>query len=215
MNAHPRTIVLATGNAHKVEELKAILSVRSPGVRLLGLKDLPGHFPEPAEIGSTFERNACIKARTYADATGMEVIADDSGLEIDALGGRPGVISSHYCTDGAETGMTRDQRDAANNERVLRELAGVPAQRRGARFVCVIALAAPDRAEIRLFRGAFEGRIGEPPRVPAGTHGFGYDPLFLVAPDFSRTGAELSPDEKNAASHRALAAARLAAFLAS
>jgi XTP/dITP diphosphohydrolase len=215
MTSPTRTIVLATGNAHKVEELRAILGPAVPRVRLLGLRDLPGSFAEPAETGATFEANAAIKARAYAAATGMECLADDSGIEIDALGARPGVISSHYCTDGRETGMTRDQRDTANNQRVLRELEGMAPERRGARFVCVIALARPGDQAVHHFRGTFEGRIGLPPRVPAGTHGFGYDPLFLVAPDFTRTGAELDPAEKNRLSHRAQAASRLAAWLAS
>jgi XTP/dITP diphosphohydrolase len=215
MTSPTRTIVLATGNAHKVEELRAILGPAVPHLRLLGLGDLPGPFAEPAETGATFEANAAIKARAYAAATGMECLADDSGIEIDALSGKPGVISSHYCTDGVETGMTREARDAANNQRVLRELEGVAPDRRGARFVCVIALAGPGDAPVRLFRGAFEGRIGLPPRVPAGSHGFGYDPLFLVAPDFASTGAELDPAEKNRLSHRAQAAALLAAWLAS
>ncbi len=214
MTIPARTIVLATGNAHKVEELRAILGPAVPAIRLLGLRDLPGPFAEPAETGATFEANAAIKARAYAAATGLECLADDSGIEIDALSGRPGVISSHYCTDGRETGMTREQRDQSNNQRVLRELEGVPADRRGARFVCVIALARPGEQEVRHFRGVFEGRIGLPPRVPAGTHGFGYDPLFLVAPDFARTGAELDPADKNRLSHRAQAASRLAAWLA-
>lgn len=215
MTSPTRTIVLATGNAHKVEELRAILGPAVPHVRLLGLRDLPGPFAEPAETGSTFEANAAIKARAYAAATGMECLADDSGIEIDALSGKPGVISSHYCTDGADTGMTREARDRANNARVLRELEGVAPERRGARFVCVIALARPGEDAVRHFRGTFEGRIGLPPRVPAGVHGFGYDPLFLVAPAFARTGAELDPAEKNRLSHRAQAATRLAAWLAS
>jgi XTP/dITP diphosphohydrolase len=208
-----RTIVLATGNAHKVEELRAILA-SAPNIRLLGLRDLPGSFVEPSETATTFEGNATIKALAYARATGLECIADDSGLEIDALGGRPGVISSHYCTDGRETGMTRAERDAANNQRVLRELEGVPESARSARFICVIALAAPNTQTPRLFKGVFEGRIGLPPRVPAGSNGFGYDPLFLVAPDHLRTGAELPSSEKNARSHRARAAAMLVKALA-
>ena len=209
----PRTIVLATGNAHKVEELRAIITPAAPHIRLLGLADLPGTFAEPAETGTTFEANATIKALTYARATGHECIADDSGIEIDALGGKPGVISSHYCTGGREVGMTRAQRDAANNQRVLDELASIPEQARTARFVCVIALASPGTGTPRLFRGTFEGRIGLPPRIPAGSNGFGYDPLFLVAPEFTHTGAELDPAEKNARSHRAKAAALLVAAL--
>lgn len=204
----PTPIVLATGNPHKVEELQAIMGPL--GVPIIGLADLPGYpFAEPHETGSTFEQNAAIKALAYAQATGRVCLADDSGLEIDALGGRPGVISSHYCTDGREAGMDRPTRDAANNQRVLRELEGVAAENRGARFVCVMALARPGQLLART-KGTFEGRIGLPGQVPRGGNGFGYDPLFLVAPEYARTGAELSPAEKNARSHRASAALKAA-----
>jgi XTP/dITP diphosphohydrolase len=139
-------IVLATGNPHKVEELRAIFENVGLGVPIVGLSELPGYpFAEPSETGATFEQNATIKALAYARATGRWCLADDSGLEIDALGGeggRPGVISSHYCTDGREEGMDRPTRDRLNNERVLRELEGVPAEKRSARFVCVMALGA-------------------------------------------------------------------------
>ncbi len=202
-------IVIATGNPHKVEEIRAIFSRLAPGVELLGLGDLGGTFEEPHEHGATFEANAGIKALGYAAQTGRWCLADDSGLEVDALAGRPGVISSHYCTGGREEGMTRAQRDAANNALVLSQLSGVETARRGARFVCVMALAKPGEIIARS-RGTFEGRIGEPPRVPAGANGFGYDPLFLVAPGFTRTGAELTSEEKNRASHRARAAEEMA-----
>ena len=223
-------IVLATANPHKVEELRAIFA--PAGLTILGLNDLPGGPPpEPAETGTTFEQNATIKALAYAHATGHVCLADDSGLEIDALGGRPGVISSHYSTDGVETGLTRAQRDEANNARVLRELEGVPPERRTARFVCVMALAAPvgqasqpsappvGRASqpaqvLTTSRGTFEGAIGLPPTVPRGTHGFGYDPLFLVAGDpGGRTSAELPPADKNRLSHRAAAARAMLAAI--
>jgi XTP/dITP diphosphohydrolase len=220
----PGSIVIATGNPHKVEELRDILG----GVRIpfVGLNDLPGHdgFAEPREHGSTFEENAAIKALSYARQTGRICLADDSGLEVDALGGRPGVISSHYSTDGAETGLSRAQRDAANNERLLRELEGIPEERRTARFVCVMALASPLPAissstgvppvspsstppggeVLATSRGTFEGRIGLPGEVPRGHHGFGYDPLFII--EDGRTSAELPPEEKNRRSHRAAAA---------
>lgn len=207
-------IVLATANPHKVAELRAIFG--AAGVEVLGLADLPGgaaRFTEPVEHGSTFEENAAIKAIAYARQTSMTCLADDSGLEIDALGGRPGVISSHYSTDGRETGLSRADRDRENNARVLRELEGVAPARRGARFVCCMCLAAPDGRILHRTRGTFEGRIGIPPRVPAGPSGFGYDPLFLVSPDFVRTGAELATDEKNRLSHRARAAAAMLAAL--
>lgn len=206
-------VVIATGNSHKVEEVRAVLLPRlGARVRLLGLREV-GEFPEPPETGATFEENSAIKALAYAGATGLHCLADDSGLEVDALGGRPGVISSHYCTDGKETGLARAERDRLNNERLLRELRGVPAERRGARFVCVVTLAAPaSGAEpvraIAASRGAFEGRIGEPPRVPSGAGGFGYDPLFMVAAApfaFGVTSSELSAEAKNALSHRGAA----------
>jgi XTP/dITP diphosphohydrolase len=204
--------VLATANPHKVAELRAIFA--RAGVQVVGLADLPGGpavFHEPIEHGATFEANAEIKALAYAAQTGRVCLADDSGLEIDALQGRPGVISSHYSTDGQETGLSRADRDAANNTRILNELEGVPSERRSARFVCCMALATPPGHTrpgtiLHRSRGVFEGRIGIPPRVPAGEDGFGYDPLFLVAPAFERTGAELPTDEKNRLSHRARAA---------
>lgn len=387
--------VIATGNPHKVEELRAILA--GIGVRILGLADLEamgeGPFAEPAETGSTFEANATIKALSYAEQTGRACLADDSGLEIDALAGRPGVISSHYCTDGREVGHSREERDRLNNDRVLREMEGVVEQERGARFVCVMVLAEgakratesrnggggilppfgpgprqsgdlphwevphgtyfvtfrlaegmlsmrerhvvldacchwhekriwlhvcvvmPDHVHmifrfiegeragalsslihsiksssakgvnalrgtsgkvwqqeyfdrfmrtgretreaiayvelnpvrsglvekpfdypllwcqplgqgpsrrleaaapatpVRILatvRGCFEGRIGKRGDVPRGSNGFGYDPLFLVGPEFTRTSAEMSSAEKNAVSHRARAGARMA-----
>jgi XTP/dITP diphosphohydrolase len=205
-------LLLATANPHKVEEMQAIFATLLPDLRLLSLADLPGGPPpEPAETGTTFEQNATIKARAYAAASGMACLADDSGLEIDALQGRPGVISSHYCTDGQETGMTRAQRDQANNQRVLRELEGVPPHQRTARFVCTMALCLHTaNTTCTLVRGTFEGRIGLPTDVPRGSHGFGYDPLFLVAPDFTHTGAELDPATKNRLSHRAAAAGQMA-----
>jgi XTP/dITP diphosphohydrolase len=202
-------IVLATANPHKVEELRAIFAAAS--LEVIGLADLAGIFSEPAEHGRTFEENAAIKALAYAAQTGRLCLADDSGLEVDALGGAPGVISSHYATDGRETGLSRDQRDRANNQRLLRELEGVAAQRRTARFVCIMALAGPGRM-LATARGTFEGRIGIPPAIPRGGGGFGYDPVFLV--DDGRTSAELSPEEKNARSHRGAAARRMAAAIA-
>lgn len=206
-------IVIATGNPRKVKELRAIFE--EAGLEVVGLGDLSvgtegKTFVEPEETGTTFAQNAAIKAGAYARQTGRLCVADDSGLEIDALEGRPGVISSHYCTDGREVGMSRAQRDDANNQRVLRELAGVPTQRRAARFVCQMSAASPDGRILATARGTFEGRIGEPPAVPRGDSGFGYDPLFLVAPGFRQTSAELEAAEKNRLSHRGAAARALA-----
>ncbi len=213
-------IVLATANPHKIDELRAIFAAAN--ISVIGLNDLPpecipaGGLREPDETGNTFEANATIKALSYAAQTGRTCLADDSGIEIDALvladgTPRPGVISSHYCTDGRETGMSRSERDAANNARVLRELKGLPPERCAARFVCVMVLAQPSSTSspaqvLATSRGTFEGRIGIPPRVPAGNNGFGYDPLFLIAPKHDCTGAELANQVKNRLSHRAKAA---------
>lgn len=223
-------IAIATQNPHKVEEMRRIFADPALGLTLLdlelvGLADLPGSpFPEPHESGTTFEQNATIKALAYAAATNMLCLADDSGLEIDALDGRPGVISSHYCTDGEERGMSRGERDQRNIDRVLAEMAGVPGSARSARFVCVMALAAPGETLIRV-RGTFEGRIGLAPGqddgeramngfgapVPRGSNGFGYDPIFLLPAPDTRTSAELSPVDKDARSHRGAAARLMAA----
>lgn len=231
MHEPRRELVLATANPHKVEEMRAILApaTRTLGIQIRGLGDLVdegrGPLDEPEESGQTFEHNAAIKALAYARQTGRLCLADDSGLEIDALGGRPGVISSHYFndgrTDGAASGMLRGERDELNNARVMRELAGVAFERRTARFVCVMAVATPGSL-LGTFRGVFEGRIGFLAGesadagliVPRGRHGFGYDPLFLVGPEFARTGAELDPEVKNRLSHRAGAAGRLLDWLA-
>jgi len=201
-------IVVATGNPHKVEELRAILAPL--GLELLSLADLSDTHPEPEETGETFEENAALKALAYAERTGLHCLADDSGLEVDALAGAPGVISARYHSDGLETGLPRPERDRLNNERLLRKLEGVPPDRRTARFVCAMALASPEGQVLAKARGLFEGRIGLPGEVPRGSNGFGYDPLFLVAPDYTRTSAELSPDEKNRLSHRGKAARAMA-----
>ncbi len=216
---HPRSIpeqiVVATGNPHKVAELNALLAHTPLGesTHFTALSDLPGGpWEEPAEGSQSFEANASLKALSYARQTGRACLADDSGLIVDALGGAPGVISSHYATDGAETGLTRDERDSANNQRLLAEMAAVPREQRTARFVCVMMLAVPTDGGadvIAQARGEFEGRIGLEGDVPRGDEGFGYDPLFLVAPDFTQTSAELEPVVKNAISHRAKAAAAM------
>ncbi len=202
------SIVIATGNPHKVAELRQLLApaLSSRAITLLGLSDLPRPTTEPIESGFTFEANATIKARSYAAQSGLLCLADDSGLEIDALAGRPGVISSHYATNGLETGLTRDQRDRDNLNLVLAQLADVPLAQRTARFVCVMVLAAPDGSILASVRGTCEGVIGLPPSVPRGNAGFGYDPIFLVGPEHQLTSAELSADAKNAISHRGAAA---------
>ncbi len=219
MNPRLSPILLATGNPHKVEELAAILVAAGATAESLDAwqqrrraQGLPAVIHEPQEIGTTFEANSALKALAYAQQTARLCLADDSGLEVDALQGRPGVISSHYASGGHDTALSRDQRDQANNQRLLRELHNVPFEKRAARFVCVMTLASPDRI-LFTARGTLEGRIGIPPAVPRGSHGFGYDPLFLVARDFTHTGAELLPEEKNQRSHRAQAARQLVAWL--
>lgn len=222
-----RRIVIATGNPKKVVELRAILAeaMGGGGPEVLGLADLPDADPltEPEEHHDergSFEGNAALKGIGYAAQTGLFCLADDSGLEVDALGGRPGVISSHFATGGIETGLSREERDRTNNEKLLRDLAGVPIERRTARFVCAMALAAPgDPPQVVLTsRGEFEGRIGLPEAeaggrrelaVPRGEGGFGYDPLLLLPAPETRTSAELSPEEKNRLSHRGKAARQM------
>jgi XTP/dITP diphosphohydrolase len=181
-------VVLATRNAGKVEEVAAIVG---EAAEVVGLESA-GAVELPLERGSTYEENALAKARAVARATGVSALADDSGLEVDALGGKPGVHSSRYAGPSCDP--------AANNEKLLRELDGVPAGERGARFVCVAALVAADGRE-RLARGEVEGAITTAPR---GEGGFGYDPLF-VPRGYDRTFAEMAPEDKNRISHRSRA----------
>jgi XTP/dITP diphosphohydrolase len=194
---------MATRNPGKVRELKEILG--DAGVDLLSLADFP-HLPEIPEEGATFADNAGTKAQEVARLTGRAALADDSGLEVDALGGAPGVFSARYARD--RTGLAAPT-DADNWQKLLAELQGVPWERRDARFVCEIALALPDG---RLFRarGECAGIIALAPR---GESGFGYDPVFWV-PEYEATMAELGPGIKNRISHRALALAALKDLLA-
>lgn len=198
----PQTLILATRNQGKVNEL------REPLARFgFDVKSLPDDFPEVAETGTTFEENACIKARTVADALGVPAVADDSGIEVDALGGAPGVYSARYSLDWpAVEGESVDER---NNRKLLAALQGVPAEKRTARFRCCMAMVYPSSngqaPEDIVVSGAWEGSIVE---KPSGKNGFGYDPLFLD-PASGRTGAELSREEKMARSHRGKALARL------
>ncbi|MCW5757080.1 MAG: RdgB/HAM1 family non-canonical purine NTP pyrophosphatase [Phycisphaeraceae bacterium] len=205
----PTPITIATANPGKVAELRPIFA--GLGIGVVGLCDLDTPTSEPKETGDTFQANATIKAVAYARQTGTPCLADDSGLVVDALDGAPGVISSHYSTGGLEDPRPRAERDAANNARLLAELQGVPEDRRSARFVCVMVLADPAGCVLATARGEMEGRIASTPR---GEHGFGYDPLFLVAPDYERTSAQMSPQEKNAISHRAKAANQIASQIA-
>jgi XTP/dITP diphosphohydrolase len=182
------TIVLATRNENKVREIREILG---EGVPLRSLRDYP-QVPEVPEDGLTFRENAVAKARFVSGILGLAALADDSGLEVDALNGDPGVRSARFAGERSTA--------AQNNARLLRLMAGIPSERRRGRFRCVVALALPD-GTVRTAEGACEGRILE---APHGSRGFGYDPLFV--PDgYDRTFAELDPEEKNRISHRARA----------
>lgn len=184
-----RTIVVATGNMHKLTEIDAILSKVLPSVRFVALGQL-GDFEDPEENGTTFLENAIIKAQAAVEATGLAAIADDSGLVVDALDGEPGVYSARYA------GVHGD--DDANNAKLLANLDGVVDADRTARFMSVIALIDAE-GFVLTGTGACEGMIGHEGR---GEFGFGYDPLFLPLDTPGKTMAELTPDEKNAISHR-------------
>ena len=201
------TLVVASRSVHKVGELRVLLDV--PGAELLTLDDL-GVEGDVDETGSTFEANAALKARHAARATGLPALADDSGLEVDALDGGPGVRTRRYAGENAT--------DAQNNAKLLAALEGLPPERRGARYVCVLALALPGDAgprgglPVTVVRGTCRGRIATTPR---GTGGFGYDPIFEPRSELpgGRTLGEWSAAEKNAISHRAAAARRMSPIL--
>lgn len=200
----PRTLLLASGNRKKLGELQRLLAPL--GIELRSPADVGG-LPEVDEDAPTFAGNAEKKARSAALATGLWSLGDDSGLCVDALDGAPGVRSARFA------GAHGD--DAANNAKLLAELRGVPAERRGARFVCAVALARPDGTIDAVLEGEARGRILDEPRASGG---FGYDPLFRFdEPGHAATGkvfAELSGAEKGAVSHRGRALARLAEHLA-
>lgn len=194
-----RTIVLASQNAGKLAELRALLC--DLPVRVVGVTEALGRPLDIPETGETFEENAIAKASTVCAATGELALADDSGLEVRALGGRPGVRSARFAHEHAT--------DAENNAALLRELAAVPTGARTARFRCVLALADPI-VGVRTVEGVCSGVIAEAPR---GTHGFGYDPVFIPDGFGGRTFAEVSSAEKNAVSHRSRAMAALRPLL--
>jgi len=203
-----RRLLVATHSAHKLAELRVLLGLDS--AELVSLDDL-GIADEPDETGETFETNARIKARFGARRTGLPTLADDSGLEVDALDGAPGVRTRRYAGPSAT--------DEDNNRKLLSALEGVPAEGRGARYVCVLAIAIPGgdvsdpaRLRVRTVRGTSRGRIALAPR---GTAGFGYDPIFEPAgePPGGRTFGQWSADEKNAVSHRGRAARRMRPIL--
>lgn len=192
----PGRLLLATANPGKVVELRELLA--GTGIEVALPSEAGLAWESPPEDGADYRANARIKAEDLVTRSGQAALGDDSGLEVEALGGRPGVHSARYGPDAA-----------ARNARLLAELAGLPPARRGARFVCVLALAVPGR-DTRFFEGILPGRIGLAPR---GTGGFGYDPLFELAGD-GRTLAELARSEKGSLSHRGRALAGLVAFLA-
>lgn len=179
-------VVLATNNAKKLTELRRVLAAE--GIEVLGLADVPG-YPEPAETGTSFESNALIKARACVAVTGLPALADDSGLAVDALNGMPGVRSARWAGPEAT--------DEDNLTLLLHQLADLPAERRGARFVCALALALPS-GHTEIVRGEVTGRLTDRSR---GTNGFGYDPIF-VPEGLDRTTAEMAPEAKDAISHR-------------
>jgi XTP/dITP diphosphohydrolase len=187
---NPRRVLLATANQGKLAELRALLP---NSVTVLGLADVAAYDALP-ETGATFEDNALLKARQAAAVTGIVALADDSGLEVDALNGMPGVLSARW------SGRHGD--DPANNALLLGQIGDVPDERRGAAYVSAAALVTPDGRD-HVVRGRWPGRII---RQPRGANGFGYDPLFVPAESDAdgtgRTSAELAPAEKNALSHR-------------
>ena len=190
-------LLVATGNQGKARELAQLLS--DAPCRLLTLRDV-GIDADVEETGPTLEENATIKAQAYAGRSGLWTMADDSGLEVDALGGAPGPLSKRFAGEGAS--------DQQLVQHLLERLQGIPWARRTARFRCVIALAAP-QGQVRLYHGQCPGIIALEPR---GDQGFGYDPVFFL-PEMDRTMAEISMAEKNGVSHRALAARALAEAL--
>ncbi|MBV9209056.1 MAG: XTP/dITP diphosphatase [Acidobacteria bacterium] len=192
------SILIATHNEGKLREFQSLLAESS--YRLHSLKDFPS-VAEVEETGDTFAANAMLKAIGYAAQTGLLTLADDSGLEVVALGGAPGVYSARYA--GAEA------TDAERTVKLLSELSGTPDEERRARFVCVIALADASGTQIETFTGACEGSIA---REPRGTHGFGYDPIFI--PDgYQETFGQLPTAVKQKISHRARALTKAQAFL--
>lgn len=187
MTAPRHRLLMGTGNANKIREIRALLDTAVWQIVTPAEAGIAGL--EVVEDGATFRANAAKKARAYANAAGLPALADDSGLEVDALEGAPGVHSARYAGDSAT--------DAGNRAKLLAALAGLPAAQRGARFRAVVALSVPYGPTVRFGEGAVEGRIAMDER---GESGFGYDPVFEL-PD-GRRMAELTADEKNAISHR-------------
>jgi XTP/dITP diphosphohydrolase len=200
-------LFFGTGNPGKLAELLRL--VEGLPIRVVTPAGLRRPLPEVVEDGATFAENAARKAAAYARHAGLIALADDSGLCVDALDGAPGVISARW-SEAEAPGLTGAARDLANNDRLLRALAGVPKDRRGAAYLAVLALAGPDGAILASVEGRCAGRIG---RAPRGAGGFGYDPLF-VPEGRALTMAELSGEEKDALSHRGAAFRALRPVLA-
>jgi XTP/dITP diphosphohydrolase len=192
-------VLLASRNGKKLDELRRIFAATKTKVELVGLDDVPA-YPETAETGLTFEENALFKARGGARASGLPTVADDSGLAVDVLNGMPGVFSARW------SGRHGD--DKANLDLVLAQVSDVPDEHLGAEFICAAALAFPDGREY-VTHGRQPGRLV---RERRGDQGFGYDPIFVAA-GFERTNAELSPEEKDAISHRGQAMRALAEII--
>lgn len=180
-------LLIATRNAHKLAEIREML----PGIEIVGT-DAWANVPDPDETGSTFEANAAIKAEAWLAATGLPALADDSGLEVDALNGEPGIHSARYAGEHGDS--------AANNAKLLANLSGIPEEKRTARFVCALALALPGQP-VRTLRAACEGRIIAELQ---GKNGFGYDPLFIPE-GYTETFGVLPAEVKATLSHRARA----------
>lgn len=193
-------LLIASGNAKKVVELRRLVEQAGLSLEVVGLGDVQA-YPEPVEDGDTFEANALLKARAGALATGLPTIADDSGIEVDVLNNMPGVRSARWAGPGAS--------DADNLELLLRQISDVAPERRRGRFVCAMALVRADGTE-EVLRRTMEGVVIDAPR---GTNGFGYDPIF-VTDGHDVTNAELSPDEKDAVSHRGQAVRAVMPLLA-
>ena len=186
-------VIVATQNRGKVREIKQVL--KGLGLRILSLNDFPG-VPQIEEDGKSFLENALKKARFYSRYFGRLTLADDSGLEVDVLKGRPGIYSARYA---GEEGSTRE-----NNQKLLKEMEAIPLSKRGARFKCVLAVVSPEGKEV-VVEGSCRGRIGF---KEVGKKGFGYDPLFVL-PSYGKTMAQLSIEEKNRISHRGKALRKL------
>lgn len=192
-------VVLATRNAKKLAELRRIMADAGLDIEVFGLDDVTP-YPEPPETERSFAGNALIKARAAVAATGLPALADDSGIAVDVLNGMPGVRSARWAGPGAS--------DQENLDLLLRQIADVPAEQRGARFVCAMALVMPGGRE-EVIERAMMGRLGFEQR---GDNGFGYDPAF-IAQGYTVTNGELSPAEKDAISHRGQAVRAMAAYI--